>query len=139
MDRSHRKVPAGSFVSHCDTPSGAHCQRVSSAVPEAFGPIAWNFIHTAAEHYNPQTDTDRDRCSAWVKNTPVMLPCRNCEKHMEKHVQEHDPRAACQSSETLRDYFVDLHNKVNDRTGGEAPWTSQQAQEQYATVELCID
>ena len=140
MDRPHRKVPAGSFVSHCgDRPDGAHCQQVSSAVPQVFGPVAWNFVHTAAEHYHPKDDADRERCSAWVKHTPLMLPCRDCEKHMQKHVQENDTRAACQSNDSLRDYFVDLHNKVNERTGGEAPWTSEQARERYGTAELCID
>ena len=62
-----------------------------------------------------------------VKHTPLMLPCRNCEKHMQQHVQENDTRAACQSNDSLRE------------RGGEAPWTSEQARKRYGTAELCID
>ncbi len=137
----HRRVPASRFVNQMCLldASPDHCVRVDSSEPEVFGPIAWSFIHTVAENYEPKGEADQLKCAAWIDNTPTMLPCRNCEHHMARWVADHDSNAACQSKDTLRSYFVDLHNAVNKRTGGDKPWTDEQAQARYATAELCLD
>jgi hypothetical protein len=139
----YRRVPASRFVNpRCpDQTTGTpdHCAVVKSSEPEVFGPIAWAHLHTVAENYEPDNDKAVERCAAWLDNTPPMLPCRNCERHMQKWVDCHDSRQACASKESLRSYFVDLHNAVNKRTHGDNPWTPEQAQARYATAELCMD
>lgn len=141
--QSHRRVPASRFVNQmcADQISNSpdHCVRVKSSEPEVFGPIAWAHLHTVAENYEPADPKAVERCAAWLDNTPPMLPCRNCEHHMQQWVNSHDSVAACQSNDTLRSYFVDLHNAVNKRTGGDKPWTDDQAKARYETAELCLD
>lgn len=139
----HRRVPASRFVNQmsCQPGSGSpdHCVQVNSSEPEVFGPIAWSYIHTVAENYDPKDAATVQKCAAWIDNTPAMLPCRNCENHMQKWVDGHDSVAACGSRDSLRSYFVDLHNAVNKRTGGDKPWTDDQAQARYSKAELCLD
>jgi hypothetical protein len=143
---SHRKVPASKFVNQvCDVPgdkrdgTSGYCMTLSSANPEVFGPVAWSFLHTVAEHYDPTGPKSQEKCATWLANTAAMLPCTFCRGHMQKHVDATDTRAACESRDSLRTYLVDFHNKVNERTGGDAPWTPEQAKDAYGTAELCVD
>jgi hypothetical protein len=143
--QAHRRVPASRFVNRtcpddqvADSPD--HCVQVASSEPEVFGPVAWAYIHTVAENYTPAPGPDVvQKCAAWIDSTPVMLPCRSCESHMQKWVDEHDSQNACASRDNLRSYFVDLHNHVNHSTGGDAPWTDEQAKARYEKTELCLD
>jgi len=136
----HRKIPAGRFVGNCGAPSaGEHCAQVSSAAPEVFGPIGWNFLHTIGAHYDATQPDAPKRCEAFLTNTPTMLPCADCRGHLEKYIKQHPPTDACKSREALGRYLVDLHNDVNERTGGGPKWTYDQAAAAYGTAELCVD
>jgi hypothetical protein len=139
----YRKVPASSFVNHvCDAPAEAsrpQCHTVSSASPHVFGPIAWSFLHTVAENYDAEQPEAQTQCSAWLSSTAAMLPCPNCRGHLASYVAAHPTGPACESRDTLRTYLVDLHNSVNERTGGDPAWTPEQAQARYSMAELCID
>jgi hypothetical protein len=139
----YRKVRASNFVSGCTDGAGGdadRCVRLRSSAPEVFGPIAWSFLHTAAEHYAPATDSDRQQCRQFITSLPGVLPCRACSSHLTTYLEENAPAAegACASTASLREFFVDLHNDVNQRNGNGVHYTPAQAKAEYGYAELCL-
>jgi hypothetical protein len=138
MYAAYRKVPASTLVNVFPHSAGTNCVEVDASVPESFGPVAWNFLHTSAEFYAPTCDGDQAKCQSFLSSLPAMLPCKYCQKHMSEYLQDHDVADACVNTDSLRTWLVDFHNSVSRRTGSDARWTPEQAEEAYKKTRLCV-
>ena len=79
-----------------------------------WGPALWTFLHAIA--YAPDDSNSRDREAALQKMSESLcelLPCPKCRNHFNDYVSEvgHPTR------ESFEKWVVDLHNRVNSRTG----------------------
>jgi len=87
--------------------------------PHVWGPGLWLFLHISSVNYTPDSQEQINRCIAFIKNLPYMLPCYNCSEHAKKYVAEIEKNLPeiCKSRKNLFEFYVDFHNYVNNRQG----------------------
>ncbi len=86
--------------------------------PKVWGPPFWFTLHVSAAHYPEQASTlVRDRMKARILAIPFELPCVDCRTHASNYILSHVDHLndICSSRESLFKFYVDFHNKVNER------------------------
>ena len=90
----------------------------NSADPQVWGPSFWFILHNGAARYpdNP-SPFYKERMKGFILGMPVMIPCAVCAAHATSHIEdtwdELDAVVSCKIN--LFKFFVDFHNKVNQR------------------------
>lgn len=96
------------------------CQNInkSSNDPKKWGPPFWYILHNGAFHY-PENASKLyiERMKNFILGIPVMLPCEKCKNHATVFIEQHKSKLndICSGRESLFNFFVDFHNKVNAR------------------------
>lgn len=86
--------------------------------PKIWGPHLWMYMHYAAANYPKYpTENDINEMVEWLCTLPVTIPCQNCRFHYKKYIDKEKPRLReiCSRRDTLFNFLVDVHNKVNER------------------------
>lgn len=86
--------------------------------PKIWGPKAWFFIHAIALNYpkNPTFQQKREY-SNFFKSLKYVLPCDACAKNYGINIEKYPIDNYLDTTETLFNWTVDLHNMVNYETG----------------------
>lgn len=88
--------------------------------PELWGPHLWAYLHYAAANYPEKPTVDNIKeMTEWLCSLPVTIPCENCSKHYRSYIEENKSRltAICADKNSLFNFLVDIHNKVNAQNG----------------------
>lgn len=78
----------------------------------------WFTLHNSASKYPiSPSSLVRERMKNVIIGIPILLPCEVCKEHatgyIEKYFEQLDE--ICSSRDNLFKFFVDFHNKVNER------------------------
>ena len=87
---------------------------------EHWGPRLWYYIHNTCAYYvrhGPYTPNQIECMVEWVKQIILIIPCRRCKYWYRKYVLTLDINTACNDANTLFDFMVDIHNKINTKLG----------------------
>ena len=86
--------------------------------PKIWGPKAWFLIHALALNYpkNPNFK-EKQEYSNFFKSLKYVLPCLACAKHYEENIKKYPIDNYLDTTESLFNWTVDLHNMVNYQTG----------------------
>ena len=87
-------------------------------IPKIWGPKAWFLIHALALNYpkNPNFK-EKQEYSNFFKSLKYVLPCLACAKHYEENIKKYPIDNYLDTTESLFNWTVDLHNMVNYQTG----------------------
>ena len=91
-----------------------------SADPTLWGPHLWAYLHYSAINYPIRpTQQQQQQMKNWLICLSSTIPCKNCSTHYSKYIRQHkqDLDIICSSRDTLFNFLVDIHNKVNKRNG----------------------
>lgn len=86
--------------------------------PEVWGPAFWFINHLGSLSAPEIIPTEkRDKYWGFIDGIPEMVPCTDCKQHAREFVDTHRPykNMICSSRDNLVKFFVDFHNKVNER------------------------
>ena len=88
------------------------------ADPKEWGPVLWKIIHTTCEHLgkskNILLQNDELRYfKALQKKLYYILPCKVCKLHYKSYMIHIKDVSYDNLKEYARNYYFDLHNKVN--------------------------
>lgn len=90
----------------------------SSSNPNVWGPCAWLYFHISAANYpinasNITKELMKNRLLA----LPIEIPCAACRPHAQDFIElnKHRLDEICSGRDSLFKFFVDFHNKVNER------------------------
>lgn len=91
---------------------------VNTADPNVWGPPFWFSYHNGAAHYPVKASKyHKERMKGVILGIPVLMPCVGCKPHaiayIESRMSEMDHIVS--GREPLSRFFVDFHNKVNER------------------------
>lgn len=88
--------------------------------PQVWGPAFWFSLHTSAINYpeNPST-IFKERMKGRILAIPFEIPCPACRPHASAFVEQHKNNldSIVNSRKNLFNFYVDFHNKVNERYG----------------------
>jgi len=86
--------------------------------PNVFGPPTWFFLHNGSIHY-PETPSNiyKHRMKGFIEGLPIMIPCIICKSHLIAYIEKNRYRLddVVSTRYKLFDFFVELHNEVNER------------------------
>lgn len=104
------------------------------ADPKVWGPPFWFTLHVSAAHYPLEASpVVRERMKNRILAIPYEIPCAVCRPHaidfVEKNRNNLDHIVSGRHS--LGKFYVDFHNKVNERYG-KPKWTYEQAYAKYS-------
>jgi len=89
--------------------------------PEIWGPSMWFLMHLIAATYPPHpTAEEKANYAAFYKSLEAVLPCEGCRRGYESIIATEPTRMTPQtfrSREALFKWTVDVHNRVNAKTG----------------------
>merc|ERR1712072_20483 len=143
-------VPSAAYV-HCVPASNPVCPpHICTSIkscpvkntnePIMCGPVAWNFLHTIANHFKAVPTTEHvSACRKFLEALPYMLPCGDCGTHLKQWLDAHDKevKAACKSREGVVSLMVQIHNDVNKKLK-KPTWTTKQATQAYSKANVCV-
>jgi len=96
----------------------AHFKNLSD--PRVWGPAFWFGLHTSAAHYpiHP-SPIFKDRMKARILAIPFEIPCPQCKPHASAFIENRRQGLdnIVSSRQNLFNFYVDFHNKVNERYG----------------------
>jgi hypothetical protein len=102
--------------------------------PRVWGPAFWFSLHTSAMNYpvNP-SPIFRERMKGRILAIPHEIPCPACKPHASAFIEKHKGRLdeIVSSREKLFNFYVDFHNKVNERFNKKV-FTYQEAKNLYS-------
>jgi len=106
----------------------------SLANPKIFGPPFWFTLHVSALHYpiHPSPIV-RERMKGRILAIPFEVPCMACKPHAAAFIESNKHRLdeIVSSKDNLFNFYVDFHNKVNQRYGKRI-WTYDEAKRYYS-------
>ena len=84
--------------------------------PHIFGPYIWASIHLICLGAPKELDTDlQSKYNAFFNLLPSVLPCKNCARHLSENLHKVPFEQSINSSATLFEWSVKLHNIVNSQ------------------------
>jgi len=102
--------------------------------PQVWGPPFWFSLHVSAANYpvNP-SPIWRERMKGRILAIPFEIPCAACKPHAAAFIENNKHRLddIVSSRKSLIRFYVDFHNKVNERYG-KRQWTYEEAEEYYS-------
>uniref|UniRef100_A0A6C0EKY8 thiol oxidase n=1 Tax=viral metagenome TaxID=1070528 RepID=A0A6C0EKY8_9ZZZZ len=105
-----------------------------TANPDIWGPPYWFSLHVSATHYpeNPSPIV-RERMKNRILAIPYEIPCAGCRPHASAFIEQkrNELDSIVSNRHSLGRFFVDFHNKVNERYG-KPKWTYEQAYAYYS-------
>lgn len=85
--------------------------------PDIFGPALWFTLHNSAVNYpNRPTNIAKKSMKQLIQNLSNLIPCKNCKVHFQEYVNASDLDYAVANRENLFQFWVSVHNYVNERT-----------------------
>jgi hypothetical protein len=72
------------------------------------GRAAWKYVHTRAEHYDPENKTKE---MTWLESFVALYPCKLCARDFAVICQRLPPQL--ESRESYVKWWIDAHNEVN--------------------------
>ena len=135
----NNKLSCQTSSNYIGPPYKHFCPKQSSSNPTIFGPPTWYTLHIMAENYPKKPDKNHKKgCLNFVKGLPYMLPCPYCGYHLKKDESDVDLKKCCESRKSLRQFFLDAHNKVNVHE--EKPlWSESEAEDYYSMIPACLN
>jgi len=104
------------------------------ADPKVWGPPFWFTLHVSAAHYPMEASPIvRERMKNRILAIPYEIPCSVCRPHAIDFVEKHRDKLdyIVSGRHALGKFYVDFHNKVNERYG-KPKWTYEQAYQKYS-------
>jgi hypothetical protein len=86
--------------------------------PISWGPPFWYTLHNGAYHYPEHAGPlHAERMKNFIIGIPIMVPCVTCKEHATAFIEKNRNKLndICSSRDSLFKFFVDFHNKVNER------------------------
>lgn len=86
--------------------------------PLSWGPPFWYTLHNGAYHYPEHASPlHAERMKNFIIGIPIMVPCVTCKEHATAFIEKNRNKLndICSSRDSLFKFFVDFHNKVNER------------------------
>jgi len=82
--------------------------------PNIWGPHGWQFLHSITLAY-PEIPSveDKNNHAIFFNNLKNILPCKKCKDHFANNLLELPIENYLDSKETLFNWLVDIHNRVN--------------------------
>jgi len=91
----------------------------STANPEFWGSSFWLILHNGALRYPKNaSNVFKDKMKGYIKGIPYMVPCSECKEHADAFIDnlsEKELNKICSGQDKLFKFYVDFHNKVNER------------------------
>lgn len=107
---------------------------VATSNPKVWGPSFWFSLHVSAAHYpeNP-SQIVRERMKQRILAIPYEVPCATCRPHASAFIESYRDKLdqVVSNKHELGKFYVDFHNKVNQRYG-KPEWTYEQAYKVYS-------
>lgn len=88
--------------------------------PSVWGPSFWFTLHNGAAKYPISASRHRrERMKGFILGIPAFLPCKGCVPHAIAYIEKskHQLDDIVSGRDKLFKFFVDFHNKVNQRYG----------------------
>jgi len=85
---------------------------------EVWGPLFWFTLHNGAARYPLRASPiTKERMKGFILGIPVMVPCNDCSEHAVAFIEGsyHVLDDICSGRMKLFNFFVDFHNRVNNR------------------------
>jgi hypothetical protein len=90
----------------------------NTSSPKVWGPPLWFTLHNSASKY-PMSPSAivREKMKNIIIGLPVLLPCEVCKEHATAYIEKYFDQLdeICSTRDNLFKFFVDFHNKVNER------------------------
>lgn len=86
--------------------------------PKVWGPPFWFTLHVSAAHYPEEPSSlVKEKIKNRILAIPFELPCVDCRTHANNYIQSraHELDSIVSSRQNLFKFYVDFHNKVNER------------------------
>lgn len=107
---------------------------INTSNPSVWGPGLWLFLHISSAHYpiNPDKST-KEFAICTILGLPSSLPCANCSSHSKSYIESRKNQLGdiCSSRMKYFNFFVDLHNFVNQRLNKKL-YTYEEAWKMYS-------
>ena len=106
---------------------------VNTMNPQVWGPPFWFSLHSSAAHYPLKaSNMVRDLMVGRLLALPIEIPCASCRPHASAFIESNKHRLTdiCSGRDSLFNFYVDFHNKVNERHN-KPTFTYQQASEMW--------
>ena len=91
---------------------------VNISDPKVWGPPFWFSLHSSAANYPLNaSNIVKERMIGRILALPIEIPCASCRPHAGAFIEanKHKLRDICSERDSLFDFYVDFHNKVNQR------------------------
>ena len=86
--------------------------------PGIWGPSMWFVVHLVAINYPVQpSHADRKIAQDFYERLGHILPCHTCRMNYQRHLRELPLTPHLDTRNTLVEWTIHLHNKVNQETG----------------------
>lgn len=99
---------------------------------DKWGPAGWHFLHAVAfkmyKRPNNPTAEERRWAKRFFQSVGHVLPCEPCNLHYQNYILKHPVNT--DTRETLVQWLVNLHNKVNEKNNKPA-WQYQKVYDHY--------
>ena len=106
----------------------------NTADPKVWGPAYWFTKHVGAAHYPLRASPIvKERMKGSILAVPYEISCNNCRSHASAFIEYNRDNLdrICSGRHELGKFWVDFHNKVNERYG-KPQWTYEQAYKMYS-------
>jgi len=101
--------------------------------PKVWGPSLWFFLHVSSAYYPlDPSPIVRERMKNRILALPYEIPCEKCRTHALAFIEGNRDNLndIVSTREKLFNFYVDFHNKVNERYGKDT-WTYKKAFDYY--------
>jgi len=107
---------------------------LNTSDPKVWGPPKWFDLHVSAAHYPLEASPlVRERTKGRILAIPYEISCRECMTHASAFIESKKDKLdeIVSGRHALGKFYVDFHNKVNERHG-KPLWTYEQAYAKYS-------
>lgn len=90
----------------------------SPSNPNVWGPCAWLYFHISSANYPLKaSNITKELMKNRLLALPIEIPCSACRPHAQDFIELNKDRLddICSGRDSLFKFFVDFHNKVNER------------------------
>lgn len=105
---------------------------VSYKNPKIWGPSTWIFLHSMSFSY-PEKPTKKEKKNYknFLTSLQYVLPCSLCREHYAEYIKKHSLDEALESQKKMINYFIKLHNHINQKYKNKPKLTIQEAKNSF--------